>query len=263
MVRYSLEDVKLCVRGSYRYWAGLLYIDYLALRITWGIANFTRLTPNQITLIHFLFRLSAAGAFWGGTRIALIIGAILYQLSIILDDVDGKLARVKGMSSASGKYFDHTCDAIGDFLCLAVLIYLQIRGNLQPEMWNVIGITMPFLYLFISYESILFNETVAPPARVKTSIQDQVDLSSQVTCRKMDNSPLGKIRQFSKRIKISLVTLDMADVAILLFVVGPLLGKEQLMILVGLFFMVERLVVGKMIFYARRVTCFWPSKGSN
>lgn len=263
MVQYSLEDVKSCVRGSYRYWTGFLYIDYLSIRITWFFANFTRFTPNQVTFIHFVIRLGAVGAFCGGTRTSLFSGALLYQLSIILDDVDGKLARVKGMSSASGKYFDHICDAIGDFLCLAVLIYLQILENPQSEMWNMIGIAMPFLYLFVSYESILFNEISTPIARLETSMQGQANLSPHDASQKMNNFPLGKIRQFSKEIRISLVTLDMADVAILLFVVGPLLGKVQLMIFVGLFFMVERLVVGKMIFYARRTNCFWPVKGSN
>lgn len=262
MAQCSLEDVKSCVRGSYRYWSGLLYIDYLAVRITWLFANFTKLTPNQVTLIHFLIRLGAFGAFSHGTRISLIIGALSYQISIILDDVDGKLARVKGMSSPSGKYFDHMCDAIGDFLCLAALLYLSVRGEAQAGLWNIIGISMPFLYLFVSYESILFNETIPCPDRQKNNEHEQTDLGLENAFPSKRDSLFGEIRLFFKKKKISFVTLDMADVAILLFVVGPLLGKERLMLLVGLFFMVERLVVGKMIFYAR-MTKFWPIKGSH
>lgn len=260
MAQCSLEDVKSCVRGSYRCWAGLLYVDYLAVRITWLFANFTKLTPNQVTLIHFLIRLGAFGAFSHGTRISLILGALLYQVSIILDDVDGKLARVKGMSSASGKYFDHMCDAIGDFLCLAALLYLPVRGEAQAGLWNIISIIMPFLYLFVSYESIIFNETVSCPARQKNNEHEQTDLVVEKDSPLMRDSILGETRRFFKKMRISFVALDMADVAILLFVVGPLLGKERLMLLVGLFFMVERLVVGKMIFYAR-MTKFWPIKG--
>ncbi|MGI9136678.1 MAG: CDP-alcohol phosphatidyltransferase family protein, partial [Candidatus Nanopelagicales bacterium] len=51
------------------------------------------MSPNLITLISFGVGLLAAGSFALGDRWALVIGAILLQLSLIIDCVDGEVAR--------------------------------------------------------------------------------------------------------------------------------------------------------------------------
>ena len=58
----------------------------------------TRITPNQLTVLSFFFGLLAAASFVLGKHVYLIIGAIILQVSQIMDAADGTLARAKNIS---------------------------------------------------------------------------------------------------------------------------------------------------------------------
>ncbi len=92
----------------------------------------TPVTPNQITALSALLAIGAAYLFSLGEAWALIQGGIIFEISLILDSVDGGLARAKGMVSEWGRIVD----GIGDYVSgIAVLIGLMIgipesRGEL-------------------------------------------------------------------------------------------------------------------------------------
>jgi phosphatidylglycerophosphate synthase len=82
-------------------------------RISWPITYFlahTTVTPNQVTLANTALGLLAAALLAAtayGWRVA---GAALFVASIIIDGVDGELARVKMIESAAGERLDHFTD---------------------------------------------------------------------------------------------------------------------------------------------------------
>jgi len=116
---------------DYRFSHGLLdllepvsrYIQVPAAVPFTRILKSTPITPNQVTFISVLFALGGAYAFSRGTLNAMILGGLLFEFSLILDCVDGQLARAKGMSSEWGRLID----GIGDYVSgLAVLAGLMI-----------------------------------------------------------------------------------------------------------------------------------------
>ena len=85
------------------------YNRCVSLPITSWLAGFS-VTPNQATLAAGSVGLlsgvcAAAGGYWW-----LLLGAILYQISNILDGIDGELARVKLLESRLGEW----CDTVSD-----------------------------------------------------------------------------------------------------------------------------------------------------
>lgn len=87
------------------------YNRYVSLPITSWLAG-SSVTPNQATLaagsVGLLSGVCAAtGGYWW-----LLLGAILYQISNILDGIDGELARVKLLESRLGEW----CDTVSDDL---------------------------------------------------------------------------------------------------------------------------------------------------
>lgn len=77
------------------------------------IGDLAWVTPNRITLAGFVAKLAAVPALVGGGPGALIAAAILLQVSVICDCMDGSLARYRKRPSALGAYLDKVTDAIG------------------------------------------------------------------------------------------------------------------------------------------------------
>lgn len=94
-----------------------------ALRLGW--------TPNAITLISFAVGIAAAAAFAVGDRWALVLGAILLQLSLVIDCVDGEVARATRRFSALGAWLDASTDRVKEFLAYAGLSYGAFRSGID------------------------------------------------------------------------------------------------------------------------------------
>ena len=73
-------------------WWTVLLVDPLASRMVLPVANRTDITPNQITIVSFAVGLLSAAAFTQGDHPWLVLGALLYHLSFVLDYMDGKIA---------------------------------------------------------------------------------------------------------------------------------------------------------------------------
>lgn len=78
----------------------------------------TKLTPNQLTVIIFLFSLQAVPAYLLGFY---WLGALIAQLGSILDGCDGELARLKNMSTPQGAFYDSILDRYVDIATTAAL----------------------------------------------------------------------------------------------------------------------------------------------
>ena len=72
----------------------------------------TPISPNAISLTSILVGVAAGALFAVGEYTASVAGAILFQLSAILDCVDGDIARVMFKESALGKWLDLAGDQV-------------------------------------------------------------------------------------------------------------------------------------------------------
>ena len=85
----------------------------------------TNITPNQISLISFIFGLFGALFFYFGDYVFLVIGGILVHLSSIIDGCDGEVARLKLIESKYGGWFDAVMDRYAD----AIIIFGMVHGH--------------------------------------------------------------------------------------------------------------------------------------
>ncbi|MEV7611791.1 CDP-alcohol phosphatidyltransferase family protein [Streptomyces sp. NPDC089799] len=127
-------------RRSGEHWGGRLYMREVSLRITRLLAN-TSVTPNQLTYLMTLCGVLAAPALlipgiWGA-----VLGVVFVQLYLLLDCVDGELARWKKQYSLSGVYLDR----VGAYLCdAAVLVGFGLRA---ADLWG--GGRIDWLWAFL------------------------------------------------------------------------------------------------------------------
>ncbi len=89
------------------------------------------LSPNAITLISMAIGLVSAAAFAFGNYAAAVIGALIFQVSAIVDCCDGEVARLTFTESPYGEQLDLTADNIvhmAIFAGVAWGVFLQHGG---------------------------------------------------------------------------------------------------------------------------------------
>jgi phosphatidylglycerophosphate synthase len=120
--------------------------------LTRGLIN-SRVTPNQVTGMSLLAGLVGAWLLGGEGGVRSLLGLILFQLSIILDHVDGEIARLKFQYSRLGKWLDNFSDHAVDLAVIAFLTWRVAKGH-SPAYFIVLGlaaglgVTGAFLVVF-------------------------------------------------------------------------------------------------------------------
>ena len=102
----------------------------LSIRITRHLSR-TKITPNQISIFSFILGLLGAMFFFLGGYLNLITGAILAQISSVIDGCDGEIARIKFRATEFGGWFDAVLDRYADAFLLFGLTYHVYQ--LEPD----------------------------------------------------------------------------------------------------------------------------------
>jgi phosphatidylglycerophosphate synthase len=127
---------------------------YFSVRITRMLLH-TKITPNQITILSFIFAVTASIFFLLGNYMYLVIGAIAFQISFILDLVDGEVAIYRGIRSTFGAYFDSFSDAVGKVMVFSSLAYGQfsLNNNYLILVLAILAVSNSLLLDLINYMS--------------------------------------------------------------------------------------------------------------
>jgi phosphatidylglycerophosphate synthase len=108
------------------FWA-MVFARPMTILLLLPIVELAWVTPNLITAASVLAKLAGLGClvwlpdYWGGVG-----GALLVNLGLVLDNMDGTLARYRGTSSYLGYYLDKTVDIVclaGLFVAIALRAY--------------------------------------------------------------------------------------------------------------------------------------------
>ena len=129
-IKYSIDDIKTIRHPKNPLTAFLIY-DPASIWPTWFLSNFTRITPNQISVTVLLIGFFAVWCFFQAATPYLILGALLLLLTAILDYTDGKIARLKNQKSALGMFLDGPIDI--PYLSILALTYGQARITNQID----------------------------------------------------------------------------------------------------------------------------------
>lgn len=104
----------------------------------------TRITPNQVTFLATLLALGSCALFillpgWWGA----IVAALVFELSFILDCVDGQLARIRKSASTIGHHLDFLMDEIKAFFvfgAVTVRLWLYAAAPAEGDRYLLAGI---------------------------------------------------------------------------------------------------------------------------
>ena len=145
------EDIKkarkLVIQTSVKGGGDGFISRHLNRKISTRISSFLvdYVTPNQMTVVTFLLGILSALLNF----ISVPLAGILYQISSILDGVDGEIARASMRTSRFGGYVDSILDRYVDFAFLLTLAYVTIKEPL----WWAIAVTAIFGSAMVSYST--------------------------------------------------------------------------------------------------------------
>ena len=189
----------------------------------------------------------------------LIVGALAFHVSFIIDCMDGKIARLKDIGSILGGWFDFTFDRIRVIACTVALAAGQFnRDGRVAWVWLAVGIISLDLFRYLN---------AAEAAKVRRAMRRQlnrargIDPADPVPVRPVRPvdpnrklSPYIKFRNLLLRHRMRTHLISGIEYEMMVFIVGPLIGYVmQTAILAGvLLFLFEISLVLRLIQRVRR-----------
>ena len=141
---------------------GYLFYRRVSIHIT-RLLLATGITPNQVTVFAFLLAVVSAVLFYLGGYWSVITGAILLNIRVVFDCVDGELARIKGLQSARGALLDSTLGLLAVILVFIALALGMYRVAGIPWVWPVALLCVSGK-LMSSFVALQANSVSMPPA---------------------------------------------------------------------------------------------------
>ena len=108
----------------------------------------TAMTPNQITVLSCLIGLFGATCFFRAGYWGPVLGALLLQLSAVIDCCDGEVARMKFLESRLGAWLDITLDTV---------VHIATFVGLGFAVWAQGGTQAPFVLVGLMVGGIVLS----------------------------------------------------------------------------------------------------------
>lgn len=161
-------------------WWSSFVTSPLAILFNWIVVDIKWITPNLLTLISFMVALLASALILVETQTAFIGAALLINASLVLDCMDGQMAKYRGISSRFGSYFDKVTDQIKIFVWFGAMAYVSFlqTESIVPVFLSFIGVTFYSLRVYVKYVTIFIEvehdaDYLEKSSREATAINDQ------------------------------------------------------------------------------------------
>lgn len=109
----------------------------------------TGVTPNQVSLTYFLLSFPIAYLFYLHGYLNILLASLLLFISLLLDRVDGSLARIKNVASDYGFWLDKTFDNMGRCIIFLGIMWGVYNRTQDYKVW-VFGCLGILSYLLIT-----------------------------------------------------------------------------------------------------------------
>ena len=138
-IKIPMLRLKLANRANDGFFS-VFFLRRVSKLLTWAAVKIGA-TPNQVTIASFAIGLYAAFLFAQGDTWSLIGWAILLQVSIIVDCVDGEIARYTRKFSELGAWLDAITDRVKEYAVFLGLAYGAYVHNGQ-NLWVLAAVLM-------------------------------------------------------------------------------------------------------------------------
>jgi phosphatidylglycerophosphate synthase len=155
-LRAATQPPSLFERNSGEHWAGKLYMRRVSPYVTRLLLR-TPLSPNAVTWLMIVVGVAAAGVLTLPGLLPAVGALLLIQCQLLLDCVDGEMARWLDRRSPVGVYLDR----LGHYLTETALpIALGIRADGGWDSiggWTTLGLVAAVLQLLVKAETALVH----------------------------------------------------------------------------------------------------------
>jgi len=192
----KLHDGRLRLKLANRSKDGFFSVFFLrkfSKPLTW-LSVKLGITPNQITLISFAIGLYSAYSFSKGDFRSIFLGAFLLQVSIIVDCVDGELARYTRKFSNLGAWLDAVTDRVKEYLVFFGLAYGAARNG--RDLW-IPAMAMMVLQTFRHLSDYNFARVKKERAPELEVLSFDIALDGQI---QVEKNPKGRLRYWAGKV---------------------------------------------------------------
>ena len=197
-IKIPMLRLKLANRANDGFFS-VFFLRRVSKLLTWAAVKIGA-TPNQVTIASFAIGLYAAYLFAQGDTWSLVGGAILLQVSIIVDCVDGEIARYTRKFSELGAWLDAITDRVKEYAVFLGLAYGAFVHNGQ-NLWVLAAILMA-IQTFRHLSDYNFSQVVK--ARAAEEVPVPVDFMAEwdgVTAQLEELDPDDEHALTKKRIR--------------------------------------------------------------
>lgn len=110
----------------------------------------TPVTPNALTTLGLVASLAAAWLLASGAPRRSALGGALFMLAVLVDHMDGEFARLAGLTSRFGHYYDHVAAGLG-YVSLFAGLGLGLRsgwlGSWAPVAGGIAAASVAAIFL--------------------------------------------------------------------------------------------------------------------
>jgi len=142
-------------------WWSRVFATPIANLVLSGIADWSFITPNRLTILSFILTILTTALILSGTSINLLIAGIVLQLAYIVDCMDGQLARYRQTASSIGSFLDKLSDYIKfPIVLLGLTIEAQSHygSSILPAL---LGLLSVFFYrIFIVFKKFIIERII-------------------------------------------------------------------------------------------------------
>lgn len=135
-MKYSYNSIQKSFH-SQEPWINVFILKYITLPLVYVMVNYTKITPNIISILSISFGVYSAYNYMLGN---VFLGGLMYFISYIFDATDGKVARITKTGKPYGAWLDICIDRFN-----LVLITTAIAYNYYT---NTNDVTIVFLNCF-------------------------------------------------------------------------------------------------------------------
>jgi phosphatidylglycerophosphate synthase len=151
-IRAVTQPASLLARPAEEHWAGRLYMRRLSPYVTRLLVS-TPLSANAVTALMLPTGLLAAVALSFPGLLTAVAAVLLAQLQLLLDCVDGEVARWRRRFSPAGVYIDHIVHSLTEAALPAALGVRADGGWDSLGGWTTAGLAVSVLVLLLKSET--------------------------------------------------------------------------------------------------------------
>ncbi len=227
-MKYKYSDINEVFHAR-ESWLNVFVISFITKPLTFLVVNFTKITPNIISVVSLLLGIISAFLYFTGNE---IWGAGIYFVSYVFDAIDGKVARLKGTGKVYGSWVDVFVDRVN-----LTIISTSIAWNYFMGSGNEIILLLNGLFLglaFIGWES-RYNIDLY---KIKTGIDSNIEKPVQ-----------SGYAKWTLKNGLDISPISLVEIFLFYLIVSPLIHIETEALCIAIFFLIVRIIRQQKFWY--------------